>query len=128
MRPSTSSRPQQMMPGMLSDFAGAGSSAMVREQEKGRQVTGILLDNWFKGRRRALWVSKSDKLIEDAQRDWSALSQERLLITSLARFRQRMPIRLDQCILLQLRHAAVRRTRRKGFARAANRGLVESRF
>ncbi len=41
---------------MLGDGTGAG---------KGRQVAGILLDNWLRGRRRALWVSKSDKLIED---------------------------------------------------------------
>jgi predicted RNA methylase len=74
----------------LGDGTGAG---------KGRQVAGILLDNWLKGRRRALWVSKSDKLIADAQRDWSALGQERLLITPLSRFRQGTPIRLDQGIL-----------------------------
>jgi hypothetical protein len=46
-----------------------------------------------------VWVSKSDKLIEDAQRDWSALGIERLLITPLARFRQGSPIRLEQGIL-----------------------------
>ena len=74
----------------LGDGTGAG---------KGRQVAGILLDNWLKGRRRAVWVSKSDKLIEDAQRDWSALGQERLLVTPLSRFRQGTPIRLDQGIL-----------------------------
>jgi predicted RNA methylase len=74
----------------LGDGTGAG---------KGRQAAGILLDNWLKGRRRAVWVSKSDKLIEDAQRDWSALGQERLLITPLSRFRQGTPIRLDQGIL-----------------------------
>ncbi len=75
---------------MLGDGTGAG---------KGRQVAGILLDNWLKGRRRAVWVSKSDKLIEDAQRDWSALGMERLLVTPLARFRQGIPIRLEQGIL-----------------------------
>jgi hypothetical protein len=74
----------------LGDGTGAG---------KGRQVAGILLDNWLKGRRRAVWVSKSDKLVEDAQRDWSALGQERLLVTPLSRFRQGTPIRLDQGIL-----------------------------
>jgi predicted RNA methylase len=74
----------------LGDGTGAG---------KGRQVAGILLDNWLKGRRRAVWVSKSDKLIEDAQRDWSALGQERLFIVPLARFRQGTPIRLSQGIL-----------------------------
>ena len=74
----------------LGDGTGAG---------KGRQVAGVLLDNWLKGRRRAVWVSKSDKLIEDAQRDWSALGQERLLVTPLSRFRQGTPIRLPEGIL-----------------------------
>jgi len=74
----------------LGDGTGAG---------KGRQVAGVLLDNWLKGRRRAVWVSKSDKLIEDAQRDWSALGQERLLITPLSRFRQATPIRLQEGVL-----------------------------
>ena len=74
----------------LGDGTGAG---------KGRQVAGILLDNWLKGRRRAVWVSKSDKLIEDAQRDWSALGMERLLVTPLSRFRQGTPIRLEQGVL-----------------------------
>ncbi|OYX82838.1 MAG: methylase, partial [Azorhizobium sp. 32-67-21] len=75
---------------MLGDGTGAG---------KGRQVAGIILDNWLKGRRRAVWVSKSDALIEDAQRDWSALGQEGLLVTPLSRFRQGAPIRLDEGIL-----------------------------
>jgi hypothetical protein len=74
----------------LGDGTGAG---------KGRQVAGIILDNWLKGRRRAVWVSKSDKLLDDAQRDWSALGQERLLITPLARFRLGTPIRLAEGIL-----------------------------
>ncbi len=74
----------------LGDGTGAG---------KGRQVAGILLDNWLKGRRRAVWVSKSDKLIEDAQRDWSALGPERLLVTPLSRFRQGTSIRLEQGVL-----------------------------
>jgi predicted RNA methylase len=74
----------------LGDGTGAG---------KGRQVAGILLDNWFRGRRRAVWISKSDKLLEDAQRDWKALGQEPLLVTPLARFRQGTPIGLAQGIL-----------------------------
>ncbi len=90
----------------LGDGTGAG---------KGRQVAGIILDNWLKGHRRALWVSKSDKLIEDAQRDWSALGQERLLITPLARFRQGTPIRLDQGILFAT-YATLRSAEREGKA------------
>ena len=75
---------------MLGDGTGAG---------KGRQVAGILLDHWLRGRRKALWISKSDKLLEDAQRDWSALGMEKLLVTPLSRFPQGTPIRLSEGIL-----------------------------
>jgi predicted RNA methylase len=89
---------------MLGDGTGAG---------KGRQVAGVILDNWLKGRRRALWVSKSDALIEDAQRDWSALGQERLLVTPLSRYRQGAPIRLDEGILFTT-YATLRSDERDG--------------
>jgi len=75
---------------MLGDGTGAG---------KGRQSAGIILDNWLQGRRKAVWISKSDKLIEDAQRDWSALGMERLLVTPLSRFPQGKPITLTEGIL-----------------------------
>jgi predicted RNA methylase len=74
----------------LGDGTGAG---------KGRQVAGIILDNWLKGRRRALWISVSERLLEDAQRDWAALGQERLLVTPLSRFKQGRPIKLAEGIL-----------------------------
>jgi hypothetical protein len=47
----------------LGDCTGCG---------KGRQRAGIILDNWLKGRRRALWISKSEALIEDVRSDGSA--------------------------------------------------------
>ncbi|WP_137390454.1 strawberry notch family protein [Rhodoligotrophos defluvii] len=75
---------------MLGDGTGAG---------KGRQSAGIILDNWLRGRRKAVWISKSDKLIEDAQRDWSALGMERLLITPLSRFAQGKQITLTEGVL-----------------------------
>ncbi len=40
---------------------------------KGRQVAGLILTGWLAGRKRAVWVSKSATLIEDARRDWSDL-------------------------------------------------------
>ena len=83
---------------MLGDGTGAG---------KGRQSAGIILDNWLRGRRKAVWISKSDKLLEDAQRDWSALGMERLLITPLSRFAQGNPIRLAEGILF-LTYATLR--------------------
>ena len=82
---------------------------------KGRQVAGVILDNWLQGRRRALWVSRSDKLIEDAQRDWSALGQERLQVTPLSRFAQGRPIRLDEGILFTT-YATLRSAERDGKA------------
>jgi len=66
---------------------------------KGRQVAGVILDNWIKGRRKAVWLSRSDKLLEDAQRDWSALGMEKLRVAPLSRFKQGTPIRLSEGIL-----------------------------
>ncbi|OOO27814.1 methylase [Agrobacterium salinitolerans] len=88
----------------LGDGTGAG---------KGRQAAGIILDNWLKGRRRHVWISKSDKLIEDAQRDWSALGQEKLLVTPLSRFRQGKPIKLEEGILFTT-FATLRTDEREG--------------
>ncbi|NGM37977.1 MULTISPECIES: strawberry notch family protein [Methylobacterium] len=74
----------------LGDGTGAG---------KGRQVAGIILDNWLSGRRRALWVSKSDALLEDAQRDWRHLGREPLQIVPLSRFAPGKPVTLSEGIL-----------------------------
>ena len=90
----------------LGDGTGAG---------KGRQAAGIVLDNWLKGRRKAVWISKSDKLLEDAQRDWSALGQEKLFIVPQSRFRQGTPIQLSQGILFTT-YATLRSSEREGKA------------
>jgi len=89
---------------MLGDGTGAG---------KGRQAAGILLDNWLQGRRRAVWISRSDKLLEDAQRDWSALGQEKLLVQPLSRFRQGTAIKLAEGILFTT-YATLRSQEREG--------------
>ncbi|MET4036377.1 MULTISPECIES: strawberry notch-like NTP hydrolase domain-containing protein [unclassified Bradyrhizobium] len=98
----------------LGDGTGAG---------KGRQVAGILVDNWLKGRRRAVWISKSDKLIEDAQRDWSALGMERLLVTPLSRFRQGTPVQLAEGVLFTT--YATLRTDERGEKLSRVRQIVE---
>jgi predicted RNA methylase len=98
----------------LGDGTGAG---------KGRQVAGILLDNWLKGRRRAVWISKSDKLMEDAQRDWSALGMERLLVTPLSRFRQGTAIRLSEGVLFTT--YATLRTDERGEKLSRVRQIIE---
>ena len=90
----------------LGDGTGAG---------KGRQAAGILLDNWLRGRRKALWISKSDKLIEDARRDWVALGQEKLLIQPQSRFKQGRAIELAEGIIFTT-YATLRSAEREGKA------------
>ena len=81
---------QHLASWFLGDGTGCG---------KGRQVAGIILDNWLSGRKRAVWISKSDKLIEDAVRDWSALGGRSSDIVLLSRFKQGSDIRLEEGIL-----------------------------
>ena len=71
---------------MLGDGTGAG---------KGRQVAALVLDHWLRGRRRALWLSQSDKLVEDARRDWTALGGRDDDVIPLAKFRQGAEIPLS---------------------------------
>jgi GGDEF domain-containing protein/predicted RNA methylase len=61
---------QRFLPnGMRQGFAlGDGTGA-----GKGRQVAGVILDNWHQGRKRAVWISEKRTLIEDARRDWRDL-------------------------------------------------------
>ena len=39
---------------------------------KGRQIAGIILDNFVQGRTKAVWISKNNDLYGDAIRDWTA--------------------------------------------------------
>ena len=89
---------------MLGDGTGAG---------KGRQVAGILLDNWLRGRRRALWLSQSDKLVEDARRDWLSLGGMATDVFPLTKFRQDVDIPFDQGILFAT-YATLRSAGRSG--------------
>ena len=107
----------------LGDGTGAG---------KGRQVAAIILDNWLRpapekagGRRRALWISKSDKLIEDAERDWTAIGGYRSDLVPLSRFRQGAAITLDEGILFTT--YATLRTQAKSLPRTGSGGDKPSR-
>lgn len=74
----------------LGDGTGAG---------KGRQCAGIILDNWCQERRKAIWVSKSAALIEDARRDWCALGGDTKDIIDLSNIKLGDPIPFTQGIL-----------------------------
>jgi phospholipid N-methyltransferase len=66
---------------------------------KGRQCAGIILDNWCQGRRKAIWVSKSAALIEDARRDWCALGGSEKDIIDLSNIKLGEPIGFTQGVL-----------------------------
>jgi antirestriction protein ArdC/phage/plasmid primase-like uncharacterized protein len=40
---------------------------------KGREISGIIMDNMMQGRRKAVWVSFNEGLIADAQRDFASI-------------------------------------------------------
>ncbi|MDD2660659.1 MAG: strawberry notch family protein, partial [Methylococcales bacterium] len=40
---------------------------------KGREISGIILDNMMQGRKKAVWVSFNEGLIEDARRDYAGV-------------------------------------------------------
>ncbi len=89
---------------MLGDGTGAG---------KGRQVAAIILDQWLRGRKRALWLSQSDKLVEDARRDWTAIGGRETDVIPLAKFRQGTEIPNPQGILFAT-YATLRSAARQG--------------
>ena len=104
---------------MLGDGTGCG---------KGRQVAAVILDGWLRGRKRALWLSQSDKLLEDARRDWTAVGG--------TRGRRDPPRRLppggrDPALhrhpVHHLRHAALAVPPGSTFAARPDRGLARRR-
>ena len=91
---------------MLGDGTGCG---------KGRQVAAVILDNRLKGRTRSLWLSQSDKLLEDARRDWAALGGNEDDVIPLGKFRQGAEIPHGSGILFAT-YATLRSPARQGRA------------
>ena len=91
---------------MLGDGTGCG---------KGRQVSAVMLDNRLRGRGRALWLSASANLLEDARRDWAALGGREEDVIPLGDFRQGADIPQDEGILFAT-YATLRAPAREGKA------------
>ena len=89
---------------MLGDGTGCG---------KGRQVAAIILDQWLRGRRRALWLSQSDKLLEDTRRDWTAVGGREEDVIPLGKVRQGADIPHAEGILFTT-YATLRSPARQG--------------
>ena len=47
---------------------------------KGREISGIILDNMRQGRKKAVWVSKNDRLFADARRDFGNIGADPKMI------------------------------------------------
>ena len=95
------------------DEAMHQAASLARAQGKGRQVAAIILDHWLRGRRRALWLSASDKLLEDARRDWAAIGGSEADIIPLGKFRQGADIPQEAGILFAT-YATLRSPARQG--------------
>ena len=89
---------------MLGDGTGCG---------KGRQVAAVVIDQWLRGRRRALWLSQSDKLLEDARRDWAALGGREADVIALAKVRSGDEVPFGEGILFAT-YATLRSPARQG--------------
>ena len=59
-------------------FIGDGTGA-----GKGRQIAGIILDNWNRGRRRSVWVSKGRAMLHGCRRDLDDLGAQCIPIMSM---------------------------------------------
>jgi predicted RNA methylase len=66
---------------------------------KSRIIALLILTNWSEGRKKAVWVSKNESLLEDAQRDWMAIGGNAVQVVPLSKFAQDRPILMSQGIL-----------------------------
>ena len=63
---------------MIGDGAGVG---------KGRTIAGVIFDNYLKGRKRAIWVSVSNDLKYDAERDLKDIGAEHIDVHFLSKMK-----------------------------------------
>lgn len=67
---------------------------------KGRQIAGIILDNFMQGRKKAVWVSKNNDLFQDAIRDWTATTgRSKEEVVSQSKIKAKDKIGLQEGIL-----------------------------
>ena len=59
---------------------------------KGRQAAGIILENYLRGRKRAVWLSISADLVDDARRDISDIGGSRVKCHNLKDFAAHQPL------------------------------------
>ncbi|MFP1132616.1 strawberry notch-like NTP hydrolase domain-containing protein [Asticcacaulis sp. W401b] len=80
---------------------------------KGTSVCAVIADNMAQGRTKAIWVSRNDTLIEDAQRDWISIGGDAHDIVPLSTYKFGAAIRMDRGILFTT-YATLRQAARNG--------------
>ena len=83
---------------------------------KGRECAGLILVNWLAGRRKAVWISKSATLIEDAVRDWTDLGGSPADIQPLSKWKPDQSIAMGDGILF-VTYATLRSVGKSGQTR-----------
>ena len=63
---------------------------------KGRQISGIIMDNFRQGRTKAIWISEKAALINDAKRDWTALGGNEDEVLDLKKFKYKQGEKIDK--------------------------------
>lgn len=66
---------------------------------KGRQLSGIIMDNFVQGRDRAIWISNSANLYEDAIRDWTDLGGKKEDVLNFSKFKLGQDINVPRGIM-----------------------------
>ncbi len=64
---------------MIGDGTGVG---------KGREIAAVIMDNFNKGRTKAVWVSEKRSLIRDAKRDWKGIGGDPNLIFDVGKIKK----------------------------------------
>ena len=118
--PTISSRPHRRAPTVPCGSAAAGFSATALAPARAARSRRSFSTTGSKADAAAVWISKSDKLIEDAERDWTAIGGYRSDLVPLSRFRQGAAIALDEGILFTT--YATLRTQAKSLPRTGSGG------
>ena len=68
---------------------------------KAREIVGIMYDNMRQGRKRHIWVTKNDKLLKQAIKDWSRVTGQdgNVVIKSLKNWKPGDKIAMDEGVL-----------------------------
>ena len=66
---------------------------------KGREISGIILDNLRQGRSKAVWVSKNSPLFNDAQRDFGDIGGDKDLLFDFGKIKLGTPIKQKQGVI-----------------------------